>query len=337
MNPISDRISGAPVRVPNHWENYWSGGEKGDARDAAVTGAARSKVFQSAWRSFFEDSSFLQKHGDRCLVDLACGSGVVTDIAVTVLTRQQLANFRVIGVDSSISAARQFSGKFQSSGANLASGIVADALALPFAPASIDVAVSQFGLEYAGVGAIAEIGRLIAPEGGIMCLTHYESGAIEGECRDNYRFADAILSNDIFGKGRKIFKESDAPKAMRDLDEALQALRDFSDGSPDCAGRHLQMRLVSDVTRLVVRRSSFDPREAIAWLDANEAEISMYRDRMQSMTGAALNRQHVNEIIERWKAEGLSVLDPSAITMEDASAPSAWRLCAQRLEAVDAR
>ncbi len=328
--------SGSPSRSSmassSHWENYWDGaGATHDARDAAVTGVAKSEAFQSVWRAFFDQIN--AEHDSRAsallFLDLACGAGVVTDIAFSALAAPLQKELCSFGVDYSISAARQFSSKFQSSGV-CANGVVADALALPFRSASIDIAVSQFGLEYAGVGAIIDAGGLIAPRGKIMCLSHYRAGAIEVECSENLRLADTILSSEVFGFARGLFVQLGDPQAPQKLSVALQILRGVADESPASAGRRLLTRLVADLNRLAARRAAFDPREALGWIDANAAEISMYRDRMQSMTGAALDPVQIGEIVERWKANGLEVDDPAPVVMDSVSAPSAWRLSARR-------
>jgi SAM-dependent methyltransferase len=310
----------------------WDGaGGTHDARDAAVTGVAKSEVFQSLCRAFFDQiQNDLKDQADALLfLDLACGAGVVTDIAISVFVAPLPKELSLFGVDYSSSAAHQFSSKFQASGA-VANGVVADALALPFRSASIDVAFSQFGLEYAGVGAVMNAGRLIAPKGKIMCLTHCRNGAIEVECRENFRLADMILASEVFGCGRRIFAEPEDLQAPQKLGKTLQDLHAAANASPASAGKRLLMRLGSDLNRLAARRTAFDPREALGWLDANAAEISMYRDRMQSMIGAALDAAQIGDVVECWKAEGLKVEEPLAVTMDGVSEPSAWRLSARR-------
>lgn len=334
MDTTSGPLSHTPAHSRDHWENYWDGaGDQGDARDAAVTGAGRSEAFQSAWRAFFEHIN-AQQNGAKItglrLMDLACGGGVVTDIALSALAAARLEQSCLIGADYSLSAARRYSAKFRSSGAAAAVGVVGDALVLPFRSGSVDVVVSQFGLEYAGPVAVAEASRLLAANGEMMCLTHYRSGAIERECSENLRIADEILSSEVLTIARVVFAKSDDLEAMQRLTGALETLRIIAQESPVSAGNRLLTRLSADLRRLVARRAAFDPREVIGWLDANAAEISMYRDRMLSMTGAALDDAQTGAIINHWKSDGLEVEEPVAITMEGAPAPSAWRLRAHR-------
>ncbi len=333
MDSQDDKRLGAKAHSPDHWENYWNGaGDQGDARDAAVTGAGRSEAFQSAWRLFFDHINIEQNDGGMRLMDLACGGGVVTDNAISVLTTPRLACSCLVGVDYSSSAARRYSVKFSRSGAALAVGVVGDALALPFESGSVDVAVSQFGLEYAGAAAVAEASRLVAVKGRIMCLTHYQSGAIDRECRANLRIADAIISSDTLGIARTLFDKPEASGAEQKLTHVLQSLIGLADESPASAGSRLLTRLRLDLTRLAARRAAFSPNEAIGWIDANAAEISMYRDRMQSMTGAALEKKQISDVVEQWKANGLEVEEPVAIETAEAPTPSAWRLSARRPE-----
>lgn len=333
MNTKSGPRTSFRTRVPGHWENYWSGaGDQAEARDAAVTGAARSEAFQSAWRVFFETiNSKPESHmrGLR-LKDLACGAGVVTDNAISVLAPERLAQTRLIGVDYSVSAARKYSTKYKSSGVIEAFGVVADAMLLPFESRSADVAVSQFGLEYAGPAAVADAGRLAAAGGEIMCLAHRRSGAIEVECRENLRIVEEILSSEVFAHARELFVRQVDTQITRRLTDVLTNLRSVADQSSDSAGKRLLSRLGADVMRLVSRRAAFDPSEAIGWLDASAAETSMYADRMRAMIGAALDAGQVGNIIEHWKAENLDIETPAEIRLEGAPLPSAWRLRARR-------
>ena len=333
MNGNSRNESGPSTPEAKHWENYWSGGRgPEDGPGAAVTGAARSEAIQETWRGFFEQVNERLKHGSAALrfTDLACGAGVVTENAVSALAPDHLARTSLVGLDYSVSAARQYSAKFRTVGAASVAGVVADAHVLPFPAASIDIAVSQFGLEYAGGAAVAEAGRLIAPDGAILCLTHYRAGAIERECSENFEIANGILDSGSFHHVRNLFANPGDGGAEEQAKSALESLRKFAEANSVSAGQQLLARTRKDLLRLVLRRTAFAPQEAVAWLDASASELSMYAGRMRSMLDAALGEDQIRSITAQWSAAGLSVEAPAPVVMDKADAPSAWRLQARR-------
>lgn len=318
-------------RSSHHWENYWGGsGNQEDARDAAVTGAGRSEAFQSAWRAFFEDTA-KRTQSSLTLMDLACGGGVVTDIASAVFAKnRRMADVRLIGVDYSLSAARQYAARFQGSDALQISGVVGDALSMPFQERCADIVVSQFGIEYAGAEAVGAASRLLAQHGEVMCLTHCRAGAIERECSENLSVASEIISSGVLTQARQLFVDPSDPQGAVQFNATMQALHALAQKNPASAGNRLLTRLWADLTKLIARRAAYNPREAVGWIDANAAEITMYRDRMKSMTEAALDEGQIHDIADRWKADGLDVDAPSAILLDGADAPSAWRLRGRR-------
>src|SRR5690606_23771055 len=61
------------------------------------------------------------------------------------------------------------------------------------------------GVEYAGVGAVAEAARLLAPGGTLALLIHVFEGAIYRECELNRDVTAAILALDILSLARNAF------------------------------------------------------------------------------------------------------------------------------------
>jgi SAM-dependent methyltransferase len=61
-------------------------------------------------------------------------------------------------------------------------GLVCDARSIPLQSETFDIVTSQFGVEYAGVEAIEEAARLLAPGGCLALVLHIREGRIHGEC-----------------------------------------------------------------------------------------------------------------------------------------------------------
>jgi ubiquinone/menaquinone biosynthesis C-methylase UbiE len=307
------------------WESYWRAGDNPHA--AAVMGVGSSDAFRSVWDAFLNQIRVAPGNVLRVL-DLACGAGVVTEQARAVLP----AGTVFVGADYAVSAVNQFSARFGGK-ANGVFSVAADGACLPFANGAFDIVVSQFGLEYAGLGAFAEVGRVIANNGDIMCVAHYRDGAIEFECRESLRIADEIFMSKVFEKMQVFFETAGNREAEQNLASALQRLQFVMAASPPSPGLDLLSQLGADLTRLAMRRAAFESREIYAWLEAALSELSQYSARMRAMVSAALSEGEVRGIMDAWKAGGLEVDMPLPVVTEATTEPSAWQLSAHRPKA----
>ena len=301
------------VRQLNYWDAYWRAG--GVERGSAVTGDAPGDKFDSYWRDFF--SSLLEETQAPKVVDLACGAGAVMSRAAQSFEPEAIC----LGLDYAFHAAASLTSVRREGSALF--GVAASANRLPFPDQSFDVVVSQFGLEYAGLEAFGEAGRILAPGGAGQLIIHYKGGGIEQECAENASVLNEILDARLFETAEDVF--SGDPSAPQKLKGVFNSLTPLSGGAP-VAAKMLLSRLLQDVSRLVTRRKAYEPSDALGWLTAMRDEISAYHARMRAMTEAALNTEDIDKARIRLTESGAVIEVCEAVTITGKTAPAAWRI-----------
>lgn len=286
------------------WDQYWRTGHKHScyASGAPVEHAA-------LWRSFFADCP----PGARVL-DLACGAGAVACVA-----REAGRGFDITGVD--------FATQVQSlEGVKLVLGAPLEALPLP--DASFDVAVSQYGFEYADAAPAArELARVLAPGGAMALIVHAAEGApvrdIAGRLERGRRvlapggFADAVLRlADALIAGAP----AEALAAEAEAARVAEAKAEH-DGTT--------RRVLAVVSDAFFARRLFGGEHVRAHTAAIIAELRDYVERIAAMTEAARTRDQAEALARHFEALGLRV-SPIEGAYADNGDLAGWRLQARR-------
>jgi len=301
------------------WQEYWTGGDGGDA----VGGAQRHKI-AACWASFFAAHPAAAPHP--VVVDIAAGRGAALKSAIDALAGQGFFLALDYAADA-VADARRALGRI--------SAAAADAKFLPLRDRSVDFAISQFGMEYAGPEAFAEAARILAPGGWFCALSHYRGGAIDLECAENERLLAMLARARLFAAARATLEASFSRRSRRDpkpidlaidsafagaLARALSAVR----AAPQSAAKTTLERFLSDMTRLSARRFAYEPSDAYAWLAGMENSLDAYRKRMQSMRAAALDADGVGAIREKFSLAGLLEFRAEPLILDDNRPPAAW-------------
>lgn len=312
-----------------HWQDFWQGGGKADQ---ALGGTAQRAFLDRFWTAFFEDAPV----GPRpAVIDVAAGSGAVIARAQRLLSARGVSPL-CIAVDYAPAAAaalrREAPGVF---------ALVADAGRLPFRDGAADIVVSQFGIEYAGLMAFAEAARALAPGGAFHAIAHYKGGAIDAECAENARLLKAVEETALIGRARAALAATYErlargahpladSRAEATLRMAAQKAASAITAAPNFAAKAMLERFLGDLDRLSARRLAYDPREALAWLDGMAASLSAYRQRMEAMRAAALDRKRVDAALQAFAAAGLIDMSARPAAFLDGGEPAAWIIIARR-------
>lgn len=149
----------------NYWTEYWRQGCLTSFGED-IKGNYEGTLTQG-WHAFFSSLT-----GDNIkLVDVGTGNGALIDTAVYQSGRNDIS---YIGVDY---AALNVGPNLKKT--NIVFYEKTDAAALPFDDASINVLVSQFGIEYSDLArAIPECIRVLKPEGILRFVMHSENSSI---------------------------------------------------------------------------------------------------------------------------------------------------------------
>ena len=307
------------------WDTYWRG--------SASTGALTAEGASHPSLARFWSDVFRQRASDsdaaRC-IDIASGTGAVVEAAVASETTASL-----VCLDISRAALRLLARRFPTT-----DPVVASADRLPFADKSFDLVTSQFGAEYAGTRAIDEAARVVALGGELVMLVHIRPGIIHSECSASASAADGLIASDFLTlAGQALEKAFLSGPPTRNADwmqreaplmAAGQALgKLLAEHGRQVAGGMLA-EVVDTVSRALASPASFDRDEVLTWLGRLHEEMPAYRERMQSMCAAALDRQAFDALAGRLRSAGFALRRAQPLRPEPNRPPLAWILHAER-------
>lgn len=314
----------------DHWDAYWQ------ARDKAITqeeAGARDPAPARFWKGFFQRE--FSRDREATLIDVACGHGAVTEIAITT-AREAGATLSAHCADYSRAAIADLQRRFPE-----VTGIACDAADIPYPDQRFDYVVSQFGIEYAGSTAFAEAARLVAAGGTLASLVHLADSAIHAECADNLTVAVALRESQLIPLARNVFtagfdliagkiskaKFQEADKRLAPAIETAQQI--LQDKGPLAAGG-LLANLYEDIGYMYTRMQNYVPHEVFAWIDGVSDELVSYEGRMGSMARCALDEPGIRKIAAAISSMGLTVESPDVLSLAESGKPAAWILTARR-------
>jgi SAM-dependent methyltransferase len=313
--------------VGKSWDAFWQG--TGDSGAFAGGGVAHPSI-KLFWSEFFR--TVKADYATPTLIDVAAGNGALVDLALQVLGNEPRA---YTCVDVSAAAINNVEHRFP--GVN---GIVADAASIPLDDQAFDIAMSQFGVEYAGTAAFAEAARLVAPGGQLALMLHIENGSIHKECADSLAAIEQLqasgfvpLSLEFFKAGFAAVRGADrAPydAAGAKLAPAIDAAESImSEYGEEVAGETIA-RLYSDVGQIHSKLPNYDADEVLGWLNTMDAELEAYKGRMTSMLNAAVTHTAFDTLRGDLIAAGLTPVTAAPLIAEESELPLAWVLVAKR-------
>jgi ubiquinone/menaquinone biosynthesis C-methylase UbiE len=323
---MTDRKSDAPPVVES-WDTYWDR----TAYGAAYTSEGVSHpAIQSFWDDFFR--TVRTQYDAPKIIDIASGNGAVVECAESGFGGQ-LPDFTCL--DVSASAIRILEQRFPA-----VHTIVADACQIPLDSAGYDIATSQFGIEYAGLEAIDEVARLIAPGGQLALLLHNKAGSIYKECAASLdaiekmqeaRFIPYAIA--MFEKGFAACSgadRADYEAAAKQLAPAVRALESIMMQHGKHVAGDTVMRLYDDVGKMHEHIQHYEPSDVLDWLNRLEGELQAFAGRMTSMCGAAIDSNTFDRLCEALRSQAFTTVRAEALAEPDQQLPLAWALIAIR-------
>ncbi len=313
--------------VAESWDTYWHG--TGDV-GAYSSGGVSHPVILSFWDDFFQ--SVKRHYGAPKIIDIASGNGAVVERALAVFGNEQ-PNFTCLDVsDAAITNIRN---RFSS-----VRGVIADACSMPLDTGAFDIATSQFGVEYAGLEAIDEAARLVAPGGRLALLLHSQAGSVHQECTASL---DAIVrlqeskfvpySIQMFRAGFEACRGADrAPyeAAATQLAPALKALESIMTQYGEHVASNTVARLYSDVGQIHSEIQRYEPDEVLDWLNRMDGELDAFAGRMSSMCKSAIDSESFDRICAGLRSQGFTIERAEPLATPDHDLPLAWTLVAAK-------
>lgn len=311
----------------NAWHAYWRGQATEQVLPPNHPGA---QALDGFWTTLID--SRVVRGDARSVADLASGAG---EVAERVYRSASAAGVSVdlVCVDIAGSALQRLAARLPGTRT-----VVADVGEPPLPARSVDLVVSQFGIEYAGPGAFAAAGTLVRPGGRLAAVVHHAGSGIHRECADNEITAAAIIESDLLRSMHGYFERLGTPGATRPQRESAERRVKRAAVSLEQvvrargrigAGGVLATRLYQDCAQLYARAANYEPAEVLAWLDGMSTEVHVYRARMKSMQSAALDEGTLATVAARLCGDGFAVARAEALVASSGE-PVAWVIEADR-------
>jgi len=314
-------------QVAASWDTYWHG--TGDVGSYS-SGGVNHPAITSFWEAFFQ--AVRHDYNSPTIIDIASGNGAVVECALRVLENEHPD---LTSLDVSEAAITNIRNRFPG-----VRGVVADARSIPLDSGGYAIATSQFGVEYAGLEAIDEVARLVAPGGRLALLLHSQAGSIHRECSESL---DAIVrlqeskflpyAVQMLGAGFDACRGADrAPyeAAATQLAPAVQALESIMTQYGEHVAGDTIARLYSDVGEIHGSIQSYEPTEVLDWLKRMEGETEAYARRMSSMCNSAIDNDAFDRICADLRGQGFTTERADLLLAQNQDLPLAWALIATK-------
>jgi len=283
-----------------HWSAYWRSGRTDVMTVQTATGpvAFDTEPIWAVWFRAFDAGAQL--------LDLATGNGQVAGYAGGVAAAGDRP-FAVTGVDY---ADVETASDRLPAGCRLLGGVAMESL--PFPAASFDGASSQFGIEYADTRqALQELGRVLKPDGRTLMLIHHSDSVITRQTADQIAAYDTVLGKSAaIRHARRAFtaqlRGSPDDRAEDAMREALRGAAKLLEPSAAFAPVRYMVSYLDDLARGI---ASYEPKSALARLDAFEAGNAAWRHRQQSQVLAALDEAGRELFIQRAARASLALTE----------------------------
>ena len=219
-------------------------------------------------------------------------------------------------------------------------GIVANARSIPLASGHYDIATSQFGIEYAGLDAIDEVLRLIAPAGELALLLHHRSGGIYRQCAASRDAIEKLqqsgfipLTINAFEAGFATCRGADRrayEAAAKQLAPAIQAVESIMKQYGTEVADGTIVRLYKDVRTMHGRLPHYEPPEVLAWLTKLQGEVKSYAGRMSSMCHVAIDNVAFEDLCAGVRSQGFELQRAEPLANPSNNMPLGWVLVATK-------
>ena len=265
------------------WSDYWR--KEGVEGEVFLDGAGgKHPELESHWRTVFSALEPAQ-----AIVDIACGGGSI----FTAIASEAAHDLH--GVDVSDEALKVCAARHPNVTLHLSS-----AEELPLADASMDMAVSQFGIEYAPdkLKAFAAAAQCVRPGGRIDCLCHHQGGFIDQKIAPAYRGTRAVLETNFVDNAKALA----LTKAQRDDQAFTLAKRLFIDSERVVANAMreapsgIHVHLYGGFKEMFSKFERYAADEIVQWLSAMHEEITRADARYAQMAQAAMSDAQIRDI-----------------------------------------
>lgn len=323
MNEVPTTVNDTDGSRLMAWDSHW---EKTTNTAAFEESTPLQDYLQSHWSDFL--SQAITPDSDTRLIDLACGKGTLTELALAQGRAESDRSFDIHCVDTSFNAVKDVAERL-----GITTAFQADCASLPYQPNSFDIVVSQFGIEYAPLHAAKEFARILKCSGRFAAVIHYKNGAIYHDCNEKLQLFENVLSLSLFEKALDAFTAGYAViagkipirafhKADADFAPVIEQYKQLivSTNSPS---KSLLIQILKDMGFMYENIESHSEHEVNAWLASTKLEFINFKNRMSSMVNAAMDEEQVSQLLAPFLAKGFSKVLCERLSVND-DLPFSW-------------
>lgn len=319
---------------PEEWTDFWNNG-------SITTFGAKFKdgydgEFLDFWKLHIED-----KH--KQLIDLCCGNGALSWMAQDLFKTKPIPGGKITAVDIADINPFQLLNRNQDQYPDIHFLGNTSIDKLPLADNSLDMAISQYGLEYADLDkAIPELGRVLKSSSRIALIMHYTESALLQTMRiSSEKFTyllnsgylpETVLALDDIFNSKETFPQAMADPAaqkyfyqVKMATDRITNMHSDIDDSPQLA---MSMSYINHMMDTFKKGKTKDPerRKTLEFVLHN-MELAVSRN--ADLQAAALSEPEYQHLIELLQREGFTIKDRGTINYE-VNFNFGWKLVAER-------
>jgi len=290
--------------MSNYWTEYWRQGHITSFGDD-LNGNYEGELAEG-WRAFF-----LSLKGEPLtVVDIGTGNGALIDIGLNTLHRDDISYIGVDYAKLSISESlRKDNIRFLEK---------TDAAALPLDDASVDVIISQFGIEYSNLSqSVAQCARVMKPEGILRFIMHYDKSSIVAPNKQimlalqqlqhekGVLFYLRQLVNALAKYGKQSAQSESARIALNSsLDSLVRANKAglFGTGFP--------------AFLKTVMNPNLSLKQQKSMIKLFEREMSGQQARLQDLVSCALDKHRIEQLLQQLTSLGFTSLNNKTVLQD---------------------
>ncbi len=311
------------------WSNYWSAGF-----ESTFTGHDDTEFFKVLDQQWLE--LFAARAENSTIVDLGAGNGALT-AKISEANTQAQKGFTVIAVDYSDIESR--SPIFKNEDITVRSHTAIEETGLE--DQSVDLAVSQYGFEYADhEKASAEIARILKPGGEFNAVVHHRQSEVSQSCASTHMQVGLCYRSELTSVCAKLIKrlrkldkshrdprEDETSEKLRDeLNTRVSRVLEYAQEYPD--QNHVNY-YVNELTSLFgeqAKKLNFGQKLAI--IENVEEQEKHLQLRMEAMLKASLDAEGIKALEDQLRKNGLLVEESEILTHDFKT--FGWRLIAKK-------
>jgi ubiquinone/menaquinone biosynthesis C-methylase UbiE len=249
------------------------------------------------------------------IMDVACGGGSI------FMNLDSDHRYALYGADISNEALQQASSKIKN--LNI---IKCSADTIPLEDRTIDLLVSQFGIEYSGINGFVEAIRVLKDRGTFIFLTHCKDGYIDALNKGKLDGALLVKSTDFIDKALNLTKslyDNNQPEFEKCHDLFSQVepkLFKYTQTYPNGVHAHLY----NEFRKLLLNKDRYKKDDIVNWLTSMAQEVEVNIIRLEQMRRAALSESELKNIQKHLKDSGVNTFSYEKFYDANQSLPIAW-------------